>query len=236
VFIVIASTDARAGYFGLTAFLIAAGQPGLSVSPAAEKMGLDSSPMAEITLDGVFAAQGAVLGSVGGGAAVVQHTLEWELGSLLAPALGTIARLLERTTAHCRARRQFGRPIADFEAVGAQLAELRLRLHLARLAVYEFAWRKDQGLSATLEAAMVKLYVSESLRRAAEVALHLHGAAGYMRALEYEREWRDAMASSLYSGTTEIQLNLIAESLLHAAPAPEPTPATLAGDGEAVAA
>ncbi|MGH9482557.1 MAG: acyl-CoA dehydrogenase family protein, partial [Terriglobales bacterium] len=102
----------------------------------------------------------------------------------------------------------------EFEAVGQKLAEMRLRLELSRLLVYQFAWLKDQGRSAGVEACMTKLYVSESLRRCAELAVHLHGAAGYTRDLEFERDWRDAMASSLYSGTTEMLHNLIAESLL----------------------
>ncbi|MGH9518371.1 MAG: acyl-CoA dehydrogenase family protein [Terriglobales bacterium] len=214
LFLLLAASDSQAGYFGLTAFVLRRSAAGLEIGPPLRKMGLESSPMAEVRLHEVWVPQQAVLGEVGGGGAVVQHTLEWERGCLLAPALGTMARLLELTTAHCRARKQFGRPVAEFEAVGARLAQMRLRLEVSRLLIYRFAWLKDCGQAAGLEASLAKLYVSESLRYAAESAVHLHGAAGYMRELEFEGDWRDAMASSLYSGTTEIQHNLIADSLL----------------------
>lgn len=214
VFLVFASTSPQAGYFGLTAFLVRRETSGLEVGPELRKMGLESSPMAAVRLAGVWVPVEAVLGEVGGGGAVMMHTLEWERGCLLAPALGTMDRLLQATTGYVRTRKQFGRPVVDFEAVGALLAEMRLRLELSRLLMYEFAWMKDQGMAAGLQASMTKLYVSESLRRSAEIAVHLHGANGYMRDLEFERDWRDAMASSLYSGTTEMQHNLIAESLL----------------------
>lgn len=217
LFVVLAVTDASAGYFGLTAFLLRRGMEGVEIGPALHKMGLETSPMAELRLNDVWVPREAVLGEVGGGSALLQHTLEWERGCLLAPALGTMARLLEHSTLHTRERKQFGRPIIEFEAVAAQLAEMRLRLELSQLVAYRYAWLKDEGRPAAVEASMVKLYVSESLRRIAEMALHLHGAAGYCRELEYERTWRDAMASSLYSGTTEMQRNLIAESLLRPA-------------------
>jgi alkylation response protein AidB-like acyl-CoA dehydrogenase len=216
LFLVIAATRPQGGYFGLTAFLLPRDSPGLEVGVELRKMGLESSPMAGVRLDGVWAPREAVLGEWNGGGAVVMHTLEWERGCLLVPALGTMDRLLQATTEYTRLRKQFGRPVIEFEAVGALLAEVRLRLELSRLLAYEFAWMKDQGLGAGLQASMVKLYLSESLRRTAEIALHLHGAYGYMRELEFERVWRDAMASSLYSGTTVMQQNLIAESLLRA--------------------
>lgn len=219
LFVVLALTQENAGYFGLTAFLVRAGSEGVHVGPALRKMGLESSPMAELRLQDAWLPASAVLGQPGGGGAVLLHTLEWERGCLLAPALGTMDRLLESTAAYARSRKQFGRPIVEFEAVARHLAEMRVRLQLSRLLSYEFGWCKDEGLSASTQASMVKLYVSESLRRVCELALHLHGAAGYMRELEFERAWRDAMASSLYSGTTEMQSNLIAESLLR-------TPAT----------
>ncbi|MGH9412292.1 MAG: acyl-CoA dehydrogenase family protein [Terriglobales bacterium] len=219
LFLLFATTDPAAGYFGLTVFLVERTRSGLAVGPPLHKMGLETSPMAEVCCDGVWVPFDAIVGDLGGGGAILAHTLEWERGCLLAPALGTIDRLLETTTAFTRARKQFGRPVIEFEAVGQLLAEMRLRLDLARLLAYRFAWLKDQHVPAATEASMVKLYLSESLRRASELAVHLHGAAGYMRELEFERTWRDAMASSLYSGTTEMQYNLIADSLLRPPPA-----------------
>jgi len=239
LFLVFAVTNPQAGYFGVSAFLVRREIEGVSVGPPLAKMGLESSPMAEVHLDGAWVPREAVLGAEGGGGAILQHTLEWERGCLLAPALGTMARLLEQTTAHCRARKQFGRPIVEFEAVAALLAEMRLRLEISRLLIYEFAWLKDEDRPAAVEASMTKLYLSESLRRSCELAVHLHGASGYTCDHEYERDWRDAMASSIYSGTTEMQHNLIAESLLrapHSEPPPPPArPALLGGALEAQA-
>jgi alkylation response protein AidB-like acyl-CoA dehydrogenase len=217
VFLMFAATDPHAGYFGLTSFLVRRSAEGLSVGAPMAKMGLQTSPMAEVRLQGTWVGSEAVLGEVGGGGAVLLHTLEWERGCLLAPALGTMERLLQSTVAYARARKQFGRPVMEFEAVGQQLAEMRLRVEMSRLLAYQFAWLKDQQQTAGVQASMVKLYLSESLRRCSELAVHLHGASGYMRELEFERTWRDAMASSLYSGTTEMQHNLIAESLLRPA-------------------
>lgn len=213
LFLVFATTDPAAGYFGITAFLLPPGLAGLSIGAPTHKMGLQTSPMAELHFDDVAVDESMVLGEVGGGGAVVRPTLEWERGLLLAASLGTMQRLLQVTAQYTRERKQFGRPIMDFEAVAHQLAEMRLRLELSRLLVYQFAWLKDQHRSAGLEASMTKLYVSESLCRVAELAMHLHGAYGYTREYEFERDWRDAMASTIYSGTTEMQKNLIAESL-----------------------
>lgn len=219
LFLVFAATDPAAGYMGISAFLVPRLSAGLSVSPPLRKMGLESGPMGEVRLDGVLVGSEAVLGAVGGGGAVLACTLEWERGGLLAPATGTMERLLQQTLAYTRARKQFGRPIIQFEAVGQQLAEMRLRIELSRLLLYQFASLKDLNRPAAAEASMTKLYVSESLRYCAATALHLHGAAGYTKDYEFERVWRDAMASSIYSGTTEMQYNLIGESLLRAAPA-----------------
>lgn len=213
LFLVFAATDPSAGYFGTTAFLIPRGLSGFSIGVPTHKMGLQTSPMAELHFDDVEVDESMVLGEVGGGGAVVRSTLEWERGLLLAAALGTMQRLLHATAQYTRDRKQFGRPIMEFEAVAHQLAEMRLRLELSRLLVYQFAWLKDQRRSAGVEASMTKLYVSESLCRVAEMAMHLHGAYGYTRDYEFERDWRDAMASTIYSGTTEMQKNLIAESL-----------------------
>jgi len=214
LFLLFAATEASAGYFGLTAFLVRRVVAGVEVGAPLTKMGLETSPMAEVRLNGAWVGPEAVLGEVGGGGAVLLHTLEWERGCLLAPALGTMERLLQSTVGYTRARKQFGRPIIEFEGVSRLLAEMRLRVEVSRLLAYQFAWLKDQQQPAGAQASMVKLYVSESLRRCSELAVHLHGASGYMRELEFERMWRDAMASSLYSGTTEMQHNLIAESLL----------------------
>ena len=213
LFLLLARRRGAEGWFALTAFLVPRATPGLSIGPPLHKMGLATSPMADLFLDAVEVGPEAVLGEVGGGASVLQHTLEWERGCLLAPALGTMTRLLQSSIDFTRQRQQFGRPIIEFEAVAHQVAEMSVRRDLSRLQAYHFAWLKDHGRSSPAAASQVKLVLSENLRWVAERAMHLHGALGYTRAFEFERCWRDAMASSLYSGTTEIQKNLIAEGL-----------------------
>lgn len=214
LFLVFAATEPAGGYFGTSAFLVERSQPGVCVGPPLAKMGLRTSPMAEMTFDDVALDPGQLLGEAGAGQSLLRTALEWERGCLLAPAVGIMERLLAAASAYCMARHQFGRPIGEFEAVGHQLAEMKLRLECSRLLLEDFARRKDAGIKADAQAAMVKLHVSESWSFCAATALHLHGAYGYCADLEFERNWRDAVASTLYSGTSEMQRNAIAESLL----------------------
>lgn len=214
LFLVFATTRPGGGYFGASAFLVERGSAGVRVGPPLAKMGLKTSPMAEVAFDEVALGPEHCLGEPGAGQALMRAALEWERGCLLAPAVGVMERLLAATASHCVARRQFGRPIIEFEAVGHQLAEMKLRLERARLFLEDFARRKDAGAKADVEAAMAKLEISERWNQCAATALHLHGAYGYCADLEFERTWRDAVASRIYSGTSEMQRNAIAESLL----------------------
>ncbi len=215
LFLVFATTAAGAGPFAISAFLVERNNLGIRIGPLMEKMGLHSSPMSEMWLEEVEVPATQMLGSPGSGGMVMRYALEWERGLLLAPAVGTMQRLLQQTLLYCRERKQFGRPILQFEAVAHQLAEMSLRLEVSRLLLENFARLKDAGRSAVTQAAMTKLYVSESLNFVSATALHLHGANGYTTAYPLEREWRDARAASIYSGSTEMQRNLIAEALLN---------------------
>lgn len=214
LFLVFASTQPDADYFGASLFLVERQAPGVRVGPSMEKMGLKTSPMSEVFFEDVPLGPEQLLGEAGAGQALLHAAMEWERGGMLAPAVGVMERLLATTAAYCRERKQFGRPIGDFEAVAHQLAEMKLRLETSRLLLEHFAQRKDAGLPAFTEAVMTKLQISESWVHCAATALRLHGAYGYCTGLECERTWRDAIASTLYSGTSEIQRNLIAESLL----------------------
>lgn len=202
--------------FAASAFLVARDSPGLRVGPPLAKAGLETSPTAEVVFDRVVAPREALLGEAGSGQTLLRAAMEWERGCLLAPAVGTMERLTAATVAYTRERRQFGRPILDFEAVAGQLAGMQMDGHAARLMQEHFAARKDAGLPAFAEAAMAKLQISEAWLRCAATALRLHGAAGYCRELEFEGQWRDAMASTIFSGASEMQRNLIAEGLLAA--------------------
>jgi alkylation response protein AidB-like acyl-CoA dehydrogenase len=212
--IVFAVTDARKGYHGgVTAFLVESSAPGFVVSQRFEKMGLRSSPLGELVFDDVRVGSEAVLGGVGGGSAVFTHAMDWERICLFASHIGTMERLLETSIAHARTRTQFGQAIGKFQAVAHRLVDMKVQLEAARLLTYRAASRLGHTRTVSMDAAMTKLFVSESLVQAALGAVQVHGGYGYMTEYEVERALRDAIGSTLYSGTSEMQRNIIARWL-----------------------
>ena len=141
------------------------------------------------------------------------HSMDWERSCILASAVGTMQRQLERTIAYAKERRQFGRPIGKYQAVSHRIVEMKLRLETSRLLVYRLGWLKQAGKPAPLDSALVKLHLSESFLTTSLDTLQVHGGYGYMTESEIEREVRDAVASRIYSGTSDIQRNLIAAHL-----------------------
>jgi len=142
--------------------------------------------------------------------AVFGAAMEWERSYILAPALGTMRRQLEQCVRYARSRRQFGTPIGKREPVAGKLVDMQLRLDTSRLLTYRTARKKQRGERLTYEPSQVKLHVSESWVQTSLDALQLHGGAGYMVELGLERDVRDAVASRIYSGTSEIQRMIIA--------------------------
>jgi hypothetical protein len=136
--------------------------------------------------------------------------MDWERICLFASHLGTMDRLLEQTVGHARSRRQFGQPIGKFQAVSHRLADMKTNLEAARLLVYRAAWRLGRSRTVSLDAAIAKLFTSESLLQAALATVQVHGGYGYMEEYGVERTLRDAVGSTLYSGTSEMQRNIIA--------------------------
>jgi hypothetical protein len=166
-----------------------------------------------VSLDGVVVEAESVLGQVGGGSAMFVHAMDWERALLFASHVGTMERLLERSVAYARTRMQFGRAIGGFQAVAHPLADVKVQLEAARLLVYRAAWALDHARTASMDAAIAKLFVSESLVRSALTAVQVHGGYGYTTEYEVERALRDAVGSTLYSGTSEMQRNIIARWL-----------------------
>jgi len=210
VFLVLATLNPASGTSGLTAFLVDRDTPGLTVSGPFEKMGLRTSTMGEVVLAGCRVPEAQMLGGKGGGSAVFGVAMEWERTFILAPALGTMRRQLEQCIRYARSRHQFGAPIAKREPVAGKLVDMHLRLETSQLLAYRTAWLKQQGRRLTYEPSQVKLQLSESWVRTSEDALQLHGGSGYMVELGIERDLRDALASRIYSGTSEIQRLIIA--------------------------
>ena len=213
VFVVFASTDAMKGFAGISAFLIDRDTPGVMVGAPFHKMGLRTSPMSEVVFTGCEVTSSALLGPEGAGAAIFNHSMDWERSCILASAVGTMQRQLERAIAYAKERKQYGQPIGKFEAVSHRIAEMKLRLETSRLLVYRLGWLKQNGKPAPLDSALVKLHLSESFLRSSLDTLQIYGRYGYMTESEIERDVRDAVASRIYSGTSDIQRNLIAAHL-----------------------
>jgi hypothetical protein len=213
LFVVYATLDPAFGLMGITAFLVERGTPGLEVGGALHKMGLRTSPMAEVFLDGVRVPVANRLGREGRGAAVFNCAMDWERGCILAACLGAMRRQLERCVEHAKTRRQFGRAIGEFQSVSNRIADMKTRLDAARLLVYRIGWLKDRGQPSELEAALAKLFVSEAYVQSSLDAMRTFGASGYMQELEIERDARDAIGSLFSSGTSDIQRNIVAKKL-----------------------
>ena len=212
--LVFAVTDADKRFAGgITGFLVERGTPGFQAGQHFAKMGLRTAPVGELTFDDVRLPDEAVLGTVGGGAAVFGTAMEWERSLLVALHVGAIERLLDTTVRYARTRQQFGQPIGKFQAVSHKVADIKVQLEAARLLVYRTASRLGVSRSISLDAAMTKLFVSETLVRTALDAVQLHGGYGFMEEYEVERALRDAIGSTLYSGTSEMQRNIVARWL-----------------------
>src|SRR5262249_48340611 len=139
--------------------------------------------------------------------------MEWERACIFAGHLGAMQRLIEDCVAYARQRKQFGQPIAKFEGVADKIADMKVALEAGRFLLYRVGWLKQQGKSAIREAAIAKLFVSEAHVKAATDALQIFGGYGYMKEYPIEREVRDALSGTLYSGTSEIQRRIIARCL-----------------------
>ena len=213
LFLIYATTDAAQGFAGVNAFLVERGTPGLDVGQPLGKMGLRTSPMSELFLDSCEVGDESLLGRPGAGMAVFNLAMLWERSLILAGSIGAMRRQLERCIDYAKERRQFGKPIADFQAVSHRIVEMRLRLDAARLLLYRLAWSLGRGEATALDSALVKLYVSESYVQSSLDALQIFGGYGYMTEYELEREVRDAIATRIHSGTSEMQRNIVARHL-----------------------
>ncbi|HWN42419.1 MAG TPA: acyl-CoA dehydrogenase family protein [Thermoanaerobaculia bacterium] len=212
LFVVFATCDPRLHFRGITAFLLERSNPGLRVGPAEEKMGLQSACLAAIYLDNCFVPTEALLGRERRGARIFQTTLAWERTFIQAHQVGVMRRQIGRVSAHARERRQFGSSIAKFQSVSNRIVEMYVRYWQARLilrmAAAELMQRGDSRF-----AAMVKLVLAESALATHLEALRTFGGSGYMCEMGIEREVRDSIGGVLYSGTSDVQRNIIAADL-----------------------
>ncbi len=210
LFVIFANLDPAKGANGVSAFLVERETPGLSVGQKLHKMGLRTSPMAEVALVDCEIPVENLLGKEYGGQAIFTTSMEWERTCILASHLGMMQRLLEQSVKYARERNQFGQPIGKFAAISNKIAEMEVRLETGRLVLYKAAWLKSQGKHPLRESSIAKLYVSEAAVQSCLDAIQIFGGYGYMTDYEIERELRDAISSKIYSGTSEIQKVIIA--------------------------
>lgn len=213
LFLVFATTNRNRGFAALCAFLVDRDTPGLTVGKSITKMGLRTSPMADVTLNECRVPASAMVGTEGAGMSVFTAAMERERSFILASALGTMRRGVEAVIAHAQRRTQFDEVIGSFQAVAHRIVEMKLRLETARLMAYRLGWLIDSGQKASLESALTKLHISEAFVQSGLDAVQLFGGYGYTAEYGVERDLRDAVASRLYSGTSEIQRNLAARHL-----------------------
>jgi alkylation response protein AidB-like acyl-CoA dehydrogenase len=213
VFLVLATTDPGRGFMGLCAFLVDRDTPGLEVGAPLRKMGLRGSPIADLHLDDCRVPADAMLGRRGGGMAVFTSAMEWERTLILASVLGAMQRQLDQCVAFANERRQFDQPIAGFQAVSHRIVGMKLRLDAGRLLLQRAAWLLDEGRSAASEAALAKWWVAESYLASSLDAVQVHGGAGYLEDTGLSSAVADAVAARIYSGTSEMQMNVVAHHL-----------------------
>ncbi len=213
VYVILASTDPGRGSFGLSAFLVDRDTPGLVAGPPMLKAGLPGSPIGDVHLDDCRVPGSAMLGRKGAGMALFTSAMEWERSLILAPVVGAMARHLDQCVEFAKERRQFGQPIGAFQAVAHRIAQMRLRLDAGRLLLQRAAWLLDEGRPATAEGSMAKLFVSEAYLQSSLDAVQVHGGAGFLEDTGLASSVADALAARLYSGTSEMQMNVIARQL-----------------------
>ena len=212
--IVYAVTDPAKGKKGISAFLVETNSPGFSAGKLEDKLGLRSSETASLIFENCRVPRENLLGEEGEGFRIALATLDGGRIGIAAQALGIAQGCLEESVAYAQQRRQFGHAIAEFQAIQWMLADMATEIDAARLLTYRAAWLVEQGKTVTKEAAMAKLFASETVNRVAYKAIQIFGGYGYIKEFAVERFFRDARITTLYEGTSEIQRLVIARRLI----------------------
>jgi len=210
LFVVFANADPSLGKKGISAFLVEAGAPGLTLEPIAT---MDDHPLGRLVMRG---ARAQLVGEVGQGLRLALGTLDVLRTSVGAAAVGMAQRALDEAVAQVRRRVQFGKPLAEFQLVQGAIAEMATDLDAARLLVARAAWAKDTGVAGKTEVAMAKMFATEAAQRIIDRALQLFGGLGVVRGSVTERLYRSVRALRIYEGTTEIQKLIIGGALVEA--------------------
>jgi alkylation response protein AidB-like acyl-CoA dehydrogenase len=213
LFLIYASTAPERGFLGISAFLVERGRSGLTLGKAFDTSGLTTSPIGSIYLNQCRVPESRRLGGEGMGGSVFQSSMGWERCGLFAYWLGTMDRQLEESVHHAKTREQFGRAIGENQAISHRIAEMKLRLEGARLLLYRACWERDRGRASDLWTALAKLAVSEAFLQSSLDAVRIFGGTGVIRDAGIEGYVRDALPGTVYSGTSEMQREIIARAL-----------------------
>jgi butyryl-CoA dehydrogenase/short/branched chain acyl-CoA dehydrogenase len=214
LFIVMANADPAKGYKGITSFLVERSFPGFQVGKKEDKLGIRASSTCELILEGCRVPKANVLGEVGKGYKIAIETLNEGRIGIGAQMVGVARGAFEHGVRYAQERQQFGRPIAEFQAVQFQLADLATEIEAARLLTYNAARRRDVGASFVKEAAMAKLFASRAAEEVTSKVIEVYGGYGFTREYPVEKYFRDQKVGQIYEGTTNMQLMVIAKQIL----------------------
>jgi butyryl-CoA dehydrogenase len=213
VALIFAQTDPELGYKGLACFLVDTDQEGYKPSTIEHKMGLHASDTASIALEDVEVTDEQMLGGIGDGFKVAMSALDSGRYSVAAGCVGICQGCVEESVNYAKEREQFGRPIASFQLVQAMIADMVLKTDASRMLVWRAGWLKDKGRPNTLETSVAKLHATEASLECANLAIQIHGGAGYVDDHPVERYFRDARVTTLYEGTSQIQKLIIGREM-----------------------
>lgn len=211
--LVFVKTKNRNGLEELSCLLVPAESPGFSRSRTIEKMGLRTSPFCQLYFDDCTVPASNILGREGSGKQVFTHAMDGERAFIMASQIGAMEKQLDNCVKYAHLRRQFDKPIFQFQSISNMLADMKVRLETSRLLLHKVAWLKTNGRNVTQDSAIAKLHISESCVQNSLAAMRIHGGAGYTTEIELERQMRDALGGLFYSGTSEMMRNIIAELL-----------------------
>lgn len=226
--VVYARTGQPGNPAGLTAFLVERDSPGLAVGTPMDKMGLRTSPLGELAMDGVRVRRENVIGAVGSGFLLLDHVMKWEILCSFIVTVGEMRHRLEQCVSYARNRVQFGANIGSYQSVSHRIVEMRIDLETSRKWLYDTAGKLTSDEDVSADIAISKLVVSESNVRSALAAIQIFGGYGYMTEYGLEKELRNAVGGTIYSGTSEIQRQRVAALMgLHRPMAARTTPRTV---------
>ena len=213
VALIFAQTDPALGYKGIACFMVDTDHPGFTTQTIEHKMGLHASDTASISLEDVEVTDEQMLGNVGDGFKVALSNLESGRYSVACGAVGICQGCVDESVKYSKEREQFGKPIASFQLVQAMIAEMVLKTDASRMLAWRAGFLKDQGRPNTLETSIAKLHATEASLECANLAIQVHGGAGYVDDHPVERYFRDARVTTIYEGTSQIQQMLIGRAM-----------------------